>query len=250
MNSGENDRLLSNEDEDYKREIATKAAETLDCEGWNESEIGTGTIGDRAIKAVQKNQHLIGKFQVSVFSNKVKEDYEEAERILYDLYHERKEEECFERLCDMFGRKYDLIAYLYFILDPSRYLPLRPTIFDKIFQRMEIDLQTAGRCSWENYQEFLSTIAAVRDVMREFLKTSDVDLLDAHSFLWTINQDVIKQVNEDDDDQEEETKKKVIEVGAAVVHKYYGTGTISQITEENIYVQFDIGDRFKFCVNS
>ena len=234
---GENARPLSNEQEDYKRGIAAKAAETLERESWREAEIGTGTIGDRAIKAVQRNLNLIGRFQVSAFSDKVKEDPEEADRILYDLYHDRKDQVCFEQLCDLFGRKYDLLAYLYFILDPNSYLPLRSSIFDGIFKKLQINLQTAGRCSWENYQDFLDVIAAVRDAMREYYQTSDVDLLDAHSFLWTLNLDVLDLGNEEVVKTVPEAEK-TIEVGATVSHKDYGEGVITKLTEEKVYIDF------------
>ena len=109
---GENARPLSNVQEDYKRGIAVNAAEILDQENWNENEIGEGVIGDCAIKAVQRNLKLIGRFQVSDFVDKVREDFSVSERLLYDLYHERKDQECFDRSCELFGRKYDLIAYL------------------------------------------------------------------------------------------------------------------------------------------
>ena len=231
-------RPFSNAEEDYKRDIADKAAGFLEAESWTESDIGSGTIGERSIKAVQRNLNLIGRFQVSGFSDKVRESGSEAERLLYDLYHDHKEQECFDRICDMFGRKYDLVAYLYFILDPKRYLPLRSTIFDGIFKRLGIDLQTAGRCSWENYQDFIDTIAAVRDAMKDHFKQEDIDLLDAHSFLWTINMDVLgKEISEGPEGTPQ--KEKVVDTGVSVFHKDYGEGTISKLTDDKVYVEFE-----------
>ena len=84
---GERARPLANTQEDYKRGVARKAAEVLDVETWAEGDIGKGTIGARAIKAVQRNQNLIGRFQVSVFADKVKENYTVSERVLFDLFH-------------------------------------------------------------------------------------------------------------------------------------------------------------------
>lgn len=238
---GENARPLSNEQEEYKRRIAVKAAETLNQESWNESEIGTGAIGNRVIKAVHRNSNLIGRFQVSAFADKIKKDPGAAERVLFDLYHDRKDQECFDQLCGLLGRKYDLMAYLFFILDPGTYLPLRSSIFDGIFKKLQINLQTEGRCSWGNYQEFLSTITSVRDVMREYFQTADVDLLDAHSFLWTLNLDVLNL--EKEESEKEEIREKTIEKGTEVLHKSYGKGNISKITEDRIYIQFDCGLR-------
>ena len=244
---GENARPLSNVQEDYKRDIAKRAAEILNANSWPESEIGKGLIGDRVIKAVQRNVNLVGRFQISAFSDKVKEDYYASEQILYILYHDRKAQDCFEPICKRFGRKYDLVSYLFFISDPSRYMPLRSSIFDAIFEKLGINLQTSGRCSWNNYQEYLATIAAVRDVMKDYYQIDDVDLLDAHSFLWTLNLDVLDLEEKESGVAEPPTQEKKVEVGATVIHKDYGEGTISKITDENIYVIFERGPRVFPC---
>ena len=204
------------------------------------SEIGSGSIGSRVNKAVQRNVNLIGRFQVSSFDNSVKENGSAAEQLLFDFYHEHQEQECFDRICRMFGKKYDLVAYLYFIYDPNRYLPLRSSLFDEIFKKLGIPLQTSGRCSWENYQKFLSTVAAVRNAMREYYQQEDVDLLDAHSFLWTLNQNVLNiSKNETITTESAIAKEQRVEVGAVVIHKEYGEGTIIKITDNKMYVDFD-----------
>ena len=240
---GEYSRPLSNVEEDYKRDIAAKVEDILNSESWTETEIGEGKIGGRAIKAVQRSLNLVGRFQITIFADKVRENYSISERILYDLYHDRKEQECFEQICKLFGRKYDLISYLYFVLDSNKYLPLRPSIFDAIFNKLGIGLETSGRCSWENYQEFLGTIEAVRDEMKEYYKVDDVDLLDAHSFLWTINSDELETKLHNVDLSETPTTEKKAEVGVTVFHKDYGEGEISKMTEEKIYVRFECGMR-------
>lgn len=221
-------KLLSNAQEDYKRDIAKKAAQVLNPDSWLEADIGKGTIGELCIKAIQRNRNLIGRFQVSSFSEMVRENYALSEQILYDLYHEHKEQECFEKLCGLFGRKYDLLAYLYFVLDPGRYLPLRSSIFDEVFKKLEIDLQTSGRCSWDNYSEYITTVAAVRDVMKESYGIHDIDLIDAHSFLWTIQQSDFKMIEE-----------PTFEIGSIVYHKDYGKGKVSKFSKNKVYVDFD-----------
>ena len=158
---GKNARALSNVKEDYKRGIAERAAQILNAEDWTSNEIGTGIIGERVFKAVDRNFNLVGRFQVRLFSSKIKEKNEAAEKVLFDLYHDHKEQECFEQICKLFGRKYDLVSYLYFILDSGRYLPLRSSIFDGVFTKIGIDLQTAGMCSWQNYQEYLRILKKI-----------------------------------------------------------------------------------------
>ena len=234
--SFETEKSFRNIDEEYKRAVAVNAFSALNCDSWNESEIGEGRIGECAIKAVNKNQNLIGRFQVSLFSDKVREDLYKSERLLFDLYHDKKEQDSFEKLCDYFGRRYDLIAYLYFIIDPDRYLPLRPTIFDDIFRKLEIELETSGQCSWENYQSFISTVSEIRDLMREYYKKEDIDLLESHSFLWSFNPNGVLAEQEHENDES-------VAIGSKVNHRVYGEGTITNIKSTNIYVVFDVGLR-------
>ena len=234
----ESNKPLADAVEDYKRGVASNAAKALDAGNWSRDDIGSGRIGECAIRAVQRHQNLIGRFQASGFSNTIRDNTTIAEEVLFDLYHEHKEQECFVRICRVFGRKYDLVSYLYFIIDPGRYLPLRANIFDEIFSKLGIDLQTSGRCSWENYQAFLATVSAVRDMMQDHFNDDDIDLLDAHSFLWTISQDVLKIANEEKSQARLPEVEKKVEVGAVVVHKEYGEGTISKLSDENVYVSF------------
>ncbi len=230
---------LSNVNEDFKRDIAKKAIMLLDSGSWTESQIGDGTIGNHAIKAVQNNRRLVGRFQVTGFVDKVKERLSESERLLYDLYHERKDQECFERICRLFGRKYDLLAYLYYILDPQMYLPLRSSMFDKSFYKIGVRFQTTAQCSWSNYQEFLNIISEVRDVMRDYYQDDSFDLLDAHSFLWTLNLNVLEENQKSIPDKMVETEESISENETDVVfHKDHGKGIIVKYTEGKIYVDF------------
>ena len=238
----DSNRPLSNAEEDYKRGIAARAREIIDSRNWGETDIGDGVITLHVIKAVQRNINIVGRFQVTAFLDKAKEEYSISDRIFYDLYHEHKEQECFEMICKRFGRKYDLVSYLYFIADPSRFLPLRSSIFDSIFKKLKINLQTSGHCSWDNYQEYLAAVGTIRDIMKEYYQIDDVDLLDAHSFLWTLRSDVltdgkpgVEAVTVDMKDEKGDT--------GIVYHKKYGKGTIIIITDESIYVNFSCGLR-------
>ena len=234
----ENGPFYRDVEEDYKRNIAEKAAEALDSDNWTEENIGTGTIRDHAIKAVQRHINLIGRFQVSSFSDKVKGNTSAAERILFDLYHEHKDQECFELLCTLLGKKYDLMSYLYFIRDPSKYLPVRSSIFDKVFKKYEIDLQTNGRCSWDNYQKFIGVVTQVRDLMRDYYNDVNIDLLDAHSFLWTLNSEDFSQGEKVSSEGTIIDEQKA-EVDARVFHKVYGDGIVTEIAGGKIYIEFE-----------
>ena len=173
-----------------------------------------------AIKAVQSNINLVGRFQVSSFEKDVEDQTQIAETALFDLFHDGKEKASFDKLCEVFGRKYDLISYLYFVYEPSRFLPLRPRIFDSIFNILKISLQTEGRCSWDNYNDYINTVDEIRNIMQEYYQEGEVDLLDAHSFLWDLRQRYKIKVND-------------------VYNRFYGEGIIIKNFEEKVYVDFD-----------
>ena len=183
-------------EEDYKSRVAEEARKELDFGRWDESWIGTGKIADCAKRAIDKSKNLVNRFSKIVFKNRLNpahDDYRpEAERILYDIYRKPQNEECmaFVNAIDVFGAKYDTIAFLFFIKDDTRFLPISPNNFDKSFASLGIDYTTAYRCSWENYQGFIAIIREIRAVMEDLLPMQATPrLIDAHSFLWVIQQD-------------------------------------------------------------
>jgi len=84
---------------------------------------------------------------------------EALDALLYELYlGDREEGAVFEELAELTGRKYPLIAYLYFLKDINRFMPIQPTGFDRAFAAMNLDFSTRQQCSWENYRRFNSTL--------------------------------------------------------------------------------------------
>ena len=72
---------------------------------------------------------------------------------------------------------------------------------------------------------------------------AEVDLLDAHSFLWTTNLKVLNIKEQESNLVEVSVNEKKSGVGATVFHKDYGKGVISKLTEEKAYVEFACGMR-------
>ena len=127
------------------------------------------------------NRHTRGLFETSVFENQ--KEYADIFRKLYG--EENRDQEYFEELCKTFGARYGLIAYLFFIKDPNKYLPITPTAFDRMFRLIGIGDKTAYLCSWKNYMKFLNHI---REVQKEIESTMDCEIsfMDAHSFVWIL----------------------------------------------------------------
>ena len=183
-------------EEDDKARIAEEARRELKCHCWNESWIGTGKIAECACGAMNKAFNLVNKNQQIDFKNRLDPNNakyrNDAEQVLYDIYRNPvcSEAVAFKNAIEVFGAKYDTIAFLFFIKDDTRFLPISTGHFDKGFAYLAIDYRTSFRCSWENYQGFIKIIREIRNVMEDMLPMQGVPrLIDAHSFVWVIQED-------------------------------------------------------------
>ena len=183
-------------EEDYKSRIAEDARKELNVNTWKESWIGTGKISEYVKRAVGKCENLVNMHQQIDFRNRLDIDKakhgKEAERVLYDIYRNplSHESAIFEKAVKVFGAKYDIIAFLFFIKDDTRFLPISTSHFDKSFELLGIDYITSRKCSWENYQGYVNIIAEIRDAMESMLEIKGTPrLIDAHSFVWIVQQE-------------------------------------------------------------
>src|SRR5258707_523021 len=70
----------------------------------------------------------------TVSSPKLRRD---LEQLLFGLFRgEADEEATFDQLTELTGAKYPLLAYLYFLKDMERFMPIHPTGFDRAFREM------------------------------------------------------------------------------------------------------------------
>ena len=182
-------------EEDYKSRIAEEARKALRFSEWKESWIGTGKIAECAAKAISKAGNLVFPNQKLAFQNCLNPQHpnyqKDAERVLFDIYrnHECDDADAFTNAVATFGAKYDTIAFLFFIKDDTRFLPISPGHFDTGFSILEIDYKTSYSCSWENYRGFIEIIGDIRAVMEETLPMESTPrLIDAHSFVWVVQQ--------------------------------------------------------------
>lgn len=183
-------------EEDYKTLIAEEARKELRFGDWNESWIGTGKIADCTSRAMSKAGNLVNKNQQIDFKNRLNPDHEkyreDAEQVLFDIYRNPvcDSSVAFTNAVKTFGAKYDTIAFLFFIKDDTRFLPISTGHFDKGFAALGIDYTTSYNCSWENYLGFIEIIREIQSVMEDVLPMQGAPrLIDAHSFVWVIQQD-------------------------------------------------------------
>jgi hypothetical protein len=111
----------------------------------------------------------------------------EIERQLFGFFQDETDEGAtFDRLAELTYAKYPLLAYLFFLKDMDRFMPILPSTFDKAFRELNIDLVTQRNCSWENYTRFNAALGHIRDALSQVGGIKDARLIDAHSFCWML----------------------------------------------------------------
>ena len=71
----------------------------------------------------------------------------------------------FNQLSELTGGKYPLLAYLYFLKDLDRFMPIHPTGFDRAFRLLGIDFSTVRQCNWANYKTYNQTLGQPSDIL-------------------------------------------------------------------------------------
>ena len=182
--------------EKYKSDIYQAGRDALAFEKWETSAIGSGKIARSVRKAIAIPKNNLVRWQARYGktarphqplyeAEKQPEDLLRIERCLFALYREKQEERSFAELVAIFGRTYPLIAYLFFLKDCSRYLPIAPTFFDRAFELLGVEFKTSHKCSWENYLVYISLIHELKAMLADCLDP-EATLLDAHSFAWIL----------------------------------------------------------------
>lgn len=179
-------------DENYKYAVYDQAKESLEQQWWKQSDIGTGKIQAKVKDAIKTK--LVYQYQWhnnNLVDWRKRDDFaklpvsKSLETTLFNFYKNKtKDSEVFEEFLSL-KLSYQIIAYLFFIKDRNRYLPITQERFDEIFELIGIpEFKTSYNASWDNYTQFIDIIKQVRD----FLKTKDQNttLLDAHSFLYIL----------------------------------------------------------------
>lgn len=183
--------------ENYKGAIPERARARLESKEWSAKQIGSGQVLAGVVAAIEiPGNNLVqwegrqgpqSRVHFHLLEAKTKPDVlRDMETAFFDLYRRGKtDESVFSRLMELCGRRYELLAYLFFIARPDRFLPICTTSFDRAFAELGAPLRTAMQCDWENYQAYCGLIAEVRErLVQEGI--SDASLLDAHSFCWIL----------------------------------------------------------------
>ena len=167
--------------ENYKYEIKDEAKSQLLTNTWKEADLGTGRILTCVKNSINLNSNNLIDWRKKDGFKKLRAN-KENEKLLFDFFKTKIEDEnAFNQFYEI-GFTYQLIAYLFFIKNPQKYMPISQTQFDKIFDSLGIDFKTSHNCSWENYLKYNEIIKQFRKHLSQ--RFQNVSLLDTHSFLW------------------------------------------------------------------
>lgn len=190
--------------ESYKPRLREYALGILNADGWSENSIGSGAILKYTIEAIEIQdsrtnftnnlvfwQNRFGHANrdhrallEAVLHPKLRRDFEQ---LLFGLYRGQADEgSTFDRLSELTRGKYPLLAYLYFLKDMNRFMPIQPTGFDRAFREIGVDFVTLRQCRWDNYATFNGILADMRPSLEAVSGLKNLRLIDAHSFCWIL----------------------------------------------------------------
>lgn len=169
------------EEEGYKKDLYKEARLKINNEDTLLNSVSS-------LLSSSKN-NLVDYHQITHFKNVVKEKPNEAKRVLCDIYFGNDDKKAFEQATDLFGKKYDLIAFLFFLKDANQYLPIRPTRFKTAFERVDYaHLSTCtDKCEYDNYLVFCNFIKLLSETILPEYFDCNISPLDAHSFMWILS---------------------------------------------------------------
>lgn len=189
--------------EAYKPKLRDLALSRLDSVNWQRNTIGEGRILERTIAAIeiQDNRpggltnnlvfwqnrygHTSREHRALLDAQQDQGSRRAIENALFDLYRTNIDEAgLFDKLSELTGRKYTLSAYLYFLKDMARFMPIQPTGFDAVFPELGVQFSSLRNCNWDNYKRFNEILDEVRVALEEVADLKNVRLIDAHSFCW------------------------------------------------------------------
>lgn len=191
--------------ESYKPRVREVALERLKADEWTPAQVGSGAIVSKVIDAIEiqathgdltnnmvfwQNRfgHANRDHRALIEAATTGTGLPTLERLLFDFYRgDRQESEIFEQLSEAIGGKYPLMAYLFFLKDMDRFMPIQPTGFDRVFSEIGFDFRTLRNCSWENYAEFNNILDSLRQPIAEAAGLDAIRLVDAHSLLWVFS---------------------------------------------------------------
>jgi len=215
---------LALEWEGYKLPLRGHALGLLNAASWRPDQVGKGQILEHVIAAIEitktgsiETNNMVAwqnRYGHASRSHRALLDarddagaIDKIEDLLFSFYQDRLAPDlAFNQICAFTGARYDLLAYLLFLKDETRFMPILVSTFDAAFSALEMDLVTRGHCSWENFYRYNASLQDIRTALQDALPDQVIRLVDAHSFCWLL---VRKELDQVESLRQAEAKKKV-----------------------------------------
>ncbi len=171
--------------EGYKLGMAIAARKLWNKQKFTPADIGKGRINEtiRTLLSPQYRHNLVTGYQNTNSTFALMENNPTlAEALFYNVFESTNAELAFRELTAKI-RRYDVVSTLFFFRDYSKFVPIATKTIDRIFYNLGIDFTATDKISWENYTTYLGYVRQVRSLLADRFE-GDVTLLDAHSFLW------------------------------------------------------------------
>ncbi|MBR0161976.1 MAG: HNH endonuclease [Oscillospiraceae bacterium] len=94
------------------------------------------------------------------------------------------EREAFESAKMFFGKRYDVVSYLFMLKDPQNYFSIRSDeAYGSKLGFLGFNSSCVSECSWESYQEYIWDLHYIKEKLQDYF-TENITLVDAESFMW------------------------------------------------------------------
>ena len=193
-------------EEGYKKRIVADAKNILCIDKWDLSNYSF--INECVLKIMMHKDNNIVHYQQKIqFKNGIEDRPEHAAKLFYNLYKTNKDRKSYEDLADFFGYKTDVLSYLMFVKEPNRYVPCKKSIFIDRLEFLDIDSEMLkGRMTFDQYLKFNRAIDEVAKIYSDYVE--QINLIDAHSFVWYSNR-LFNQESQTFDKEKSLEKEKI-----------------------------------------
>jgi|GEM_PF-2989170 len=223
--------------ESYKTEIRRIAIIRLRSEEWHIDEVGTGRILSSLMDSIEIREsaelhnNLVAwearpnqpSLTIQLRQNVGRgNSRQQFERTIFDLFRGRVEhKESLERIVELIGRRYSLVAYIFFLVDDSRFMPIAPRTFDQAFATLGFEVRMSGNCSWENYEAYNDAIRKVQQAFVDWKENPNTRLVDAHSWIWVMARlpGKIEQLRRQGVQKPDDVRYKMIALGRSIISR-------------------------------
>jgi hypothetical protein len=223
--------------EGYKTEIRKIALRRLQAEEWRIDEIGTGRILSSLIDSIEIRESAELRNNLVAWEARpgqpsltlqLRQDVgqgnnrQQFERAIFDLFRGRVDHKgSLVRIVELIGRRYSLVAYIFYLVDDSLFMPIAPRTFDRAFATLGFGVRMSGNCSWENYWAYNDAIRKVQKAFVDWKGIPDTRLIDAHSWIWLMVRlpGKIEQLRREGVQKPDDVKFKMIALGRSIISR-------------------------------